>query len=347
MSRSFYVLLTAVAVLACVPVASAKKSPAKHRKKSGEAVSAVSNASRHGLDADAVNNPLTQTPVGPKSEGPAVLRAQILLDRAHFSPGEIDGRYGENLRIAIESYQAAHNLPISRIVDAETWHLLNSQPEPVLVSYTIAAEDVAGPFEPLPPSLEEQSRLKSLGYQSAAEGLGEKFHSRPALLAELNAGRDLTKAGVEIRVPNVSRPAISSPASRVVVSKSKRTVSALASDGKVLAEYPSTIGSQHDPLPLGDWKITIVQQNPVFHYNPELFWDSRPKDSKADIPPGPNNPVGVVWIGLSKEHYGIHGTPEPGTIGHTESHGCIRLTNWDAEELSKMVKSGTPAILEE
>jgi lipoprotein-anchoring transpeptidase ErfK/SrfK len=107
------------------------------------------------------------------------------------------------------------------------------------------------------------------------------------------------------------------------------------------------MGSEHDPLPLGDWKIVDIQQNPVFHFNPEFFWDAKPHDQKAEIAAGPNNPVGVVWIGLSKEHYGIHGTPDPGKVGHTESHGCIRLTNWDAEELSQMVKRGTPAILQE
>jgi lipoprotein-anchoring transpeptidase ErfK/SrfK len=115
----------------------------------------------------------------------------------------------------------------------------------------------------------------------------------------------------------------------------------------LLAQYPATMGSERDPLPIGNWKITGVQQNPVFHYNPAFFWDAKPKDEKAEIAAGPNNPVGAVWIALSKEHYGIHGTPEPSKIGHTESHGCIRLTNWDAEELSHMVKPGTPAILEE
>ena len=147
-------------------------------------------------------------------------------------------------------------------------------------------------------------------------------------------------------LPNSARTS-PAKAARVEVSKSQRTVIAYSPDEKILAQYPATIGSEHDPLPIGDWKITVVKMNPIFNYNPNLFWDAKPEDSKATIKPGPNNPVGLVWMGLSKEHYGIHGTPSPGTIGHTESHGCIRLTNWDAVELAGMVDVGTPAILKE
>ena len=149
-----------------------------------------------------------------------------------------------------------------------------------------------------------------------------------------------------IVVPAVVR-APAHRAARVVVSKSRRTVTAYGAGGALLAQYPATVGSEHDPLPIGDWKVTGIQHNPVFHYNPDLFWDADPKDQKAKIAAGPNNPVGVVWIGLTKEHYGIHGTPEPGKIGHTESHGCIRLTNWDADELSRMVSKGTPVVMKE
>ena len=207
-------------------------------------------------------------------------------------------------------------------------------------------EDVAGPFEKIPSDIMEQAKLQSLGYQSTEEELGERFHINPKVLSALNPAKDLAKAGEQIQVPNVQRESLM-PAARVVVSKSQGTVSAFAYDGTLLAQYPATMGSEHDPLPIGEWKITGVQRNPAFYYNPSLFWDAKPEDSKARIAPGPNNPVGLVWIGLSKEHYGIHGTPEPGRIGHTESHGCIRLTNWDAEELSKLVEPGVPAILQE
>jgi len=297
-------------------------------------------------DVNAINNSQTRDEVSPKTKGSAVVRAQILLDRAHFSPGEIDGQYGDNLRFAIEGYQAAHKLPVTSIVDENTWTLLDTDNTPVLAPYTITAEDLAGDFEKIPSDLMQQAKLKSLGYQSPEEELGERFHINPQLLAKLNADKDLKKAGEQILVPNVQRQA-SVPADRVVVSKNKRTVTALAADGTILAQYPATMGSEHDPLPLGDWKITGVQQNPVFNYNPDLFWDAKADQAKARIPAGPNNPVGVVWIGLSKEHYGIHGTPSPNLIGHAESHGCIRLTNWDAKELSQMVKPGMPAILQE
>jgi lipoprotein-anchoring transpeptidase ErfK/SrfK len=133
----------------------------------------------------------------------------------------------------------------------------------------------------------------------------------------------------------------------VLVSKSKSTVEALDADGKILALYPATLGSVHDPLPLGNWKVTHVARNPKFYYNPDLFWDASSADTKAVIQPGPRNPVGVIWIGLTKPHYGIHGTPDPSLIGHVQSHGCVRMTNWDASELGGMVTAGTPVLFKE
>ena len=293
-----------------------------------------------------MNNPQTLDVVGPDSGGSAVVRMQILLDRAHFSPGQIDGHYGDNLRVALVGYQAAHKLNPTGIGDSDTWKSLGADTEPQLIPYAITADDVQGPFETVPEDMMAKAKLESLGYESPQEELGERFHIDPKLLAELNAGKDLTKAGEEIAVPNINRAA-PPKAARIVVSKSNRTVTGFQEDGTIIAEYPATMGSEHDPLPIGDWKVTGVQHNPWFNYNPALFWDAKPQDAKARIHPGPNNPVGVVWIALSKEHYGIHGTPEPGTIGHTESHGCIRLTNWDAEELASMVKYGTPATFQE
>jgi lipoprotein-anchoring transpeptidase ErfK/SrfK len=298
-------------------------------------------------NAQAVNDPQTRQTVTPDSAGSAVVRMQILLDRAHFSPGQIDGRYGDNLRVALTGYQTAYKLPVTGVGDDATWQSLDHDTAPPLVPYTIAKQDVAGPFvKKIPRRMMQQAKLKSLGYQSPREELGERFHIGPHLLARLNPGKRLTKAGEEILVPNVHRDYLV-PAAKVVVSKSNRTVSAFSADGMLLAQYPATMGSTHDPLPIGDWTIVEVIQNPAFYYNPKLFWDANPNDAKARIAPGPNNPVGVVWIGLSKEHYGIHGTPAPARIGHTESHGCIRLTNWDAEELSQMVKVGVPANLQE
>jgi lipoprotein-anchoring transpeptidase ErfK/SrfK len=278
------------------------------------------------------------------------MRAQILLDRARFSPGEIDGIYGDDLGIAVKGYQENHGLKPTGIIDAEMWGLLDgllaNNASPLLVTYTITAADEKGPFLPIPAETQDKAKMKWLGFETPEEELGEKFHISPKLLAELNPGKKLDTAGEQISVPNL-RHAPVSLALRVVVSKSKRTVTAYGAGGKVLAQYPATIGDVHDPLPIGNWIITSVLHYPWFNYDPERFWNPDPKKAKATLPPGPNNPAGVAWIGLSKEHYGIHGTPDPGHIRHGESAGCIRMTNWDVADLSRMVRRGTPAILEE
>ena len=298
----------------------------------------------------AAANDIKRMPVisAASSHGGSVLRVQILLDRLHYSTGEMDGRYGSLTRAAVAAYQQANSLDGAGIVNAATWQLLNRDTEPAVVSYTIAPEDVAGPFVPIPTESAEKAKLPALGYTSAVEGLAEKYHVSPVLLRALNPRLPLDQAGSVITVPNVTRsPLQKVPGITVRVSKSSRTVQAFDAAGKLLARYPATIGSEHDPLPIGKWKINGVAWNPSFNYNPDLFWDAEASEKKAKIPAGPNNPVGVVWIDLSKPHYGIHGTPEPSTIGKTTSHGCIRLTNWDATELAHLVSPGVVALLEE
>ncbi|HEY1138304.1 MAG TPA: L,D-transpeptidase [Xanthomonadaceae bacterium] len=278
---------------------------------------------------------------------PGVLRAQILLDRAHFSPGEIDGLEGSNHRRAIRGYQRALGLNETTTLDAQTWASLNAGAAPVIVSYTLTAEDVARPTTRLPKDMMAKAKLKSLGYESILEALGERFHASPALLKQLNPGADFTRAGTSLRVPNVADAAALPKASKLVIDKSESTLAAFDAAGKLVAQFPVSSGSEHDPLPIGEWAIKGVAVNPAFHYNPKLFWDADPGHAKATLPPGPNNPVGTRWIDLSKPHYGLHGTPTPSSIGKTQSHGCVRLTNWDVERLASAVDTTVPVVMQE
>lgn len=311
------------------------------------AASAIAATTGSQLSAEAANSAGPADPADAGAAQSAVLRAQILLDRAHFSPGEIDAAYGGNMRKAIAAYQQAKSLAVSGVLDTATWAMLNKDDVPALTAYVITAADVAGPFVSVPASMAGKAKLTALAYGSALEALGEKFHASPRLLRRLNATADFTRAGETISVPNVLSPEPLPAAAKVVVDRSDASVSLLDADGKILARFPASTGSRYDPLPVGAWKINGVARNPVFNYNPKLFWDAKASSVKAKIPAGPNNPVGVVWIDLSKEHYGIHGTPEPSKIGKTESHGCIRLSNWNAESVATAVSPGMTALLQE
>jgi len=281
-----------------------------------------------------------------------IVHLQVLLDRAGFSPGEIDGREGSNTDRARTAFQEARDLPAAG--DREgLMAALGAQQTEALTDYRITRADVDGPFtERIPDDLEAQATLPALHYTGPLEALAERFHAAPELLKRLNPDSSFA-AGASIRVPNVRIPDRSERTGApgtinhtVVVSESRSTLFVRDATGTVAFAAPVTTGSRHDPLPLGRWKVTGIQRNPAFNYNPDLFWDADPSDARATIPPGPNNPVGVVWIDLSKEHYGIHGTPEPGRIGHVESHGCVRLTNWDALRVADLVREGTLVLFE-
>lgn len=302
--------------------------------------SAAAVAADAALTPETVNNAETRT----GSAG--MLRAQILLDRARFSPGEIDGGGGSNTRRAIAGFQRSRNLKDTGELDGPTWDALNAGAGDVLITYTVTASDVAGPFRTLPTDMMEKSKLDALGYASAEEALGERFHASPKLLQRLNPGKTLG-AGNEIVVPALDSATPIPKATKLIVDKSDSVVLLVDSDDKTLAQFPASTGSEHDPLPIGEWKVQGIAINPAFHYSPELFWDADPTHAKAKIAPGPNNPVGVVWIDLSKPHYGIHGTPEPSKVGKTESHGCIRLANWNATLVAQSAATGIPAILRE
>jgi lipoprotein-anchoring transpeptidase ErfK/SrfK len=275
-----------------------------------------------------------------------VLATQVMLDRAGFSPGEIDGRAGTSTTRALDVFTKSGG---------------NAQalPQDAVTPYTITEQDAAGPFTPLPDDMMELSKLPALGYASLLEALGERFHASPDLLKRLNPHAAFA-AGETINVPNVSAAVapVGPPAGRqndpsspaittVSVHKGSSDLVVTDNTGNVLMYAPVTTGSEHDPLPIGEWKVNGVQHNPKVHYNPALFWDAEPGHAKATIAAGPNNPVGVVWVDISRPHYGLHGTPEPSKIGKTESHGCVRLTNWDALKLASLVKPGTRVIFAE
>ena len=286
----------------------------------------------------------------------ATLAVQVALDRAGFSPGEIDGRPGRNTERAIEAFRSARKLRPAAEVDDELRAALAEHAVTPLVEYTVTEQDLAGPYESaIPKDLMAQAELKTLNYTSAWEMLAERFHMSPAFLRQLN--RIELTPGATLQVTNVEPLAVpaktgarqaatgKAAAARVVVNARRGTLT--ATDGeRVLFHAPVTVGGVNDPLPTGEWKVTEVFDRPVFNYNPDLFWDADPSHAKARIPAGPNNPVGLVWIDLNLENYGIHGTPEPSRVGRSESHGCVRLTNWDVVRLAALVGRNTPVIFE-
>ncbi|WP_380876105.1 peptidoglycan-binding protein [Sphingomonas sp. DBB INV C78] len=313
---------------------------------------------------------LSAAPVAAQAPTPvdiSVMHAQVILDRLGFSPGVIDGKEGQSLTLALKGFQTARGLKVTGDLDQPTLKALSAwRSIRPTVMLRLTAADLAGPFYGrLPKDLGKQAEYPALGYANAIEQLAEKFHTTPATIVALNKPGTRLRAGSALRLPNALPASRDYPAdltaewrktlsdlnvdarqpqaTRIVVDKSDGVLRAFDKQDKLVAQFPATMGSEYDPLPIGNWKIQGAAYNPPFHYNPDLFWDASSKDEKAKLPPGPNGPVGVVWLDINKPHYGIHGTPNPEKIGRTESHGCIRLTNWDAARLALMVKPGTPA----
>ncbi|TXN23891.1 murein L,D-transpeptidase [Methylobacterium sp. WL9] len=278
---------------------------------------------------------------------PLLIKVQILLDRARFSPGAIDGRNGDNLSGALSAYAAAQGLPATGKLDRSLFEKLQSTGgDPVAVNYTITDEDVKGPFAKIPAKFEEQGRLKAMDYTNTREMLAERFHMQRDLLSALNPGKPLDTAGTVITVAGVVPLERGKPKDlprvpkvvRIEVDKEAHRVQAFGEDGTLLRSYPASIGSEEKPAPTGSFKVTRAAFDPWYTYNPKYAFKGVKTRRSFKIAPGPNNPVGAVWIDLSIPSYGIHGTPEPEKVGKTESHGCIRLTNWDARDLASHVE---------
>jgi peptidoglycan hydrolase-like protein with peptidoglycan-binding domain len=299
------------------------------------------------LTFDTVNDAAWETQG--KSSTPLVVKLQVLLDRAHASPGEIDGTLGENTRKAIAAYAELKSLEPTEQFTEELWRAITkSDAESALLTYSITEEDTRGPFyKKIPEDFRAKAEMNRLGYKSPRELLAEKFHMSEDLLRKLNPGVSFDKEGQEIVVANVERDSLPGKISRIEVDASRQRVKAYSEGDKLVAIYPATIGSDDRPSPKGEFKVTKVTEDPVYHYDPALDLRGVHVKEKLDIPPGPNNPVGAVWIDLSAEGYGIHGSPDPDKISKSASHGCIRLTNWDALELARHLRKGTPVVIEE
>ncbi|MDR6533261.1 lipoprotein-anchoring transpeptidase ErfK/SrfK [Caulobacter rhizosphaerae] len=283
----------------------------------------------------------------PEAKQAYLTRAQVLLDRAHFSPGVIDGREGSNLSLAISAFQEARRLTVDGKLSPAVWDALVADAGPALTDYVITPEDVAGPFTPDIPKddYEAMAKLPALGYGSPLEALAEKFHMDEPLLQALNPGVDFSRAGTTIIVAALGPDGLSGKVARIEIDNARGVLKAYADGDKLLAIYPATVGSTERPAPVGEWAVNTVAPRPTYTYDPSRLTFGKPT-GKLTIKAGPNNPVGSTWIDLTKDTYGIHGTPDPKLVNKRASHGCVRLTNWDAAELGAAVQKGAKVVFE-
>lgn len=340
MTLRLILLSTAVLTLAACDRPEPATTPAPEATATTSAPAGIpAQTIEHALPAaplPAPEQPDTGTPAPPQAD-PGLIRLQILLDRSTFSPGIVDGLAGENTRQAIVAYRQANDLGESDAPDAALLqHLAAADTAPVTRVHTLTAADVAGPFSPVSSDL-EQMASNGTQFATVKEKLAERFHMTEGLMDALNPGVAL-QAGQRILIPAVSDAPIGEVA-RIVIDKTERSARAFDASGKLLAFYPATIGSTERPAPTGTLRVVGIAPEPNYTYDPDRVSYDR-GDKTVVVPAGPNNPVGSVWIGLNRQSYGIHGTPDPSKIAKTASNGCIRMTNWDAEQLAASVKAG-------
>jgi lipoprotein-anchoring transpeptidase ErfK/SrfK len=300
-----------------------------------------------GLDAAAVNGAEYRAKLSAEDRiDPLVVKLQVLLDRARFSPGEIDGKLGENAEKALKAFAEAKGLPSDKALTPEIWTMLAAvSGDPVITDYKISKSDAQGPFlEKLPAKMENMKGLKALSYTSPREAVAEKFHMSEDLLSALNPGKKFDQAGETVSVTNVLKKQAGLKVGRIEVDKSGQTVKAFTASGELVAFFPATVGSEEKPTPVGTLKVVSTDANPNYRYNPDYKFKGVKSKETFTINPGPNNPAGSYWIGLSSEGFGIHGTPNPSKVSKSESHGCVRLTNWDVVLLGKSVRKGIPVV---
>ncbi|MBZ9978775.1 MULTISPECIES: L,D-transpeptidase family protein [Mesorhizobium] len=271
-----------------------------------------------------------------------VAALQVLLDRGGASPGVIDGRFGSNVDKALAAYNQINGSSLKSTDSVGIQAALSQSGGDAFANYTITAEDAAGPYvASIPEDYSQKAQLDRMGFTSVTEALAERFHMDENYLKALNPDANFNRPGTIIKVANFGK-LVSAPVARIVADKGKKEVFAYDASGKLVAAYPATIGSSDTPSPTGIHAVSRVALDPNYTYNPNINFKQGENNKILTIPPGPNGPVGSVWIALDKPTYGIHGTPEPSKIGKTESHGCVRLTNWDARELAKLVSPGVP-----
>ena len=274
-----------------------------------------------------------------------LLEAQVVLARRAISPGSIDGAIGSQTRAALAAFQRSQKLFESRALDTNTRVQLTLE-TPLLTDYVVTTNDLAR-LQPLGKTWLAKSQQSALEYETVLELVAEKAHAHPVLIQKLNPDVNWNgvAAGTILKIPDVAYPEPGGKAARVMIHLSEKYLEAFGTETDLLAHFPCSIAAKVEKRPVGELRVTGIASPANYTFDPAIFPESPEAQAighKLILPPGPNNPVGIAWISLDKPGYGMHGTPSPEQIGHTESHGCFRLANWDAEYLVKLVWIGMP-----